>query len=319
MSPLSALADPEFWRSYGQKLRDVTNRGVAAAAGGPVDLATMVMRPFGYDRPDSEVFGSSEYIGKRMQDAGMVGDYRNPLLEMISSIATPAGMVRGAPVAARAAQAAAANAMIPQSAGIGQRGMIRTSFGRIPETNAEKLSAVEMLERQGLLNGYVIDRRGNAIHFEDPNFPPEKFATINFDGLKNNIVSNEKNIFHVEQPNGMVNPNLGTQEQAYRFLEESGFPINRLRRFSVQRQNPVDYSNILDDRKLLAEKFNQQAIEKVANDGFMLETIKTKNGKRYEAYKPDGTKVIARSYDIPEEIKTGNRRDLWNYIIGGEK
>jgi hypothetical protein len=175
MSPLSALADPEFWRSYGQKLRDVTNRGVAAAVGGPVDLAAMVMRPFGYDKPDSEVFGSSEYIGKRMQDAGMVGDYRNPLLEMISSIATPAGIVKGAPVAARAAQAAAANAMIPQSAGIGQKGAIvwHGSPHKFDKFDASKIGTGEGAQAYG--HGlYVADSSDIAMKYQPRDLNLEK-------------------------------------------------------------------------------------------------------------------------------------------------
>lgn len=70
-------------------LTDVLNRGmVAGTLGAPVDLASMAMRPFGYsiDKP----FGGSEYIGQKMQDAGLVTPKRRPLAELAAGFALPA-------------------------------------------------------------------------------------------------------------------------------------------------------------------------------------------------------------------------------------
>jgi hypothetical protein len=72
-----------------QSIKDLAYRTAASVFGGPVDLATMVMRPFGYNTPDTEVFGSSEYIGKKMEDVGLVSSARSPLTEFLSSIAVP--------------------------------------------------------------------------------------------------------------------------------------------------------------------------------------------------------------------------------------
>lgn len=83
-------------------IKDLAYRTAAGVFGGPVDLATMVMRPFGYKTPDEQVFGSSEYIGKKMEDVGLVSSARSPLTEFITSVAvpTPGGIAKGAALAA---------------------------------------------------------------------------------------------------------------------------------------------------------------------------------------------------------------------------
>ena len=130
---LNFLADPESRKAIGRGLLDAANRGmVANALGGPVDMATQVanlgIAGAGYlghksgllSRPldliDSRnVPGSSEWIGQKMQNAGMVSENRNALAE--------AGMGLLAPVAFKGAQkvggllytaeqAAAANAVM---------------------------------------------------------------------------------------------------------------------------------------------------------------------------------------------------------------
>ena len=75
------MADPS--------IRDLAYRGLAATLGGPVDLATMVMRPFGYKTPDQQVVGGSEWIGKKMQDTGLVSSARSPLQEFAASMIVP--------------------------------------------------------------------------------------------------------------------------------------------------------------------------------------------------------------------------------------
>jgi hypothetical protein len=47
-------------------LKDTGKGLLAAAAGSPVDLATMLMRPFGYKTPSEEIVGSSDYFSKKM-------------------------------------------------------------------------------------------------------------------------------------------------------------------------------------------------------------------------------------------------------------
>lgn len=65
---------------------DVANRAlVAGTLGAPVDIATMLMRPFGYK--EEKPFMGSEYIGQKMQEAGMVTPTRRPLAELATGLA----------------------------------------------------------------------------------------------------------------------------------------------------------------------------------------------------------------------------------------
>lgn len=82
-------------------IKDLAYRGLAATLGGPVDLAAMFMRPFGYSTPDQQVFGSGEWIGERMQDSGLISSARSPFAEFITSVAvpTPVGLSKGAAMA----------------------------------------------------------------------------------------------------------------------------------------------------------------------------------------------------------------------------
>lgn len=75
------MADPS--------IKDLAYRGLAATLGGPVDLATMVMRPFGYSTPDQQVVGGSEWIGKKMEDVGLVSTARSPVQEFAAGLVFP--------------------------------------------------------------------------------------------------------------------------------------------------------------------------------------------------------------------------------------
>lgn len=67
--------------------KDLAYRALASALGGPVDLTTMVMRPFGY-AVGKPVLGS-EWIGQKMEQSGLVSDARDPLKEFAASIMVP--------------------------------------------------------------------------------------------------------------------------------------------------------------------------------------------------------------------------------------
>lgn len=72
---------------------DVLNRAlVAGTLGAPVDIATMVMRPFGYK--EEAPVGGSEWIGRQMERAGMVTPTRRPVAEFMTSLA-PAAVTGG--------------------------------------------------------------------------------------------------------------------------------------------------------------------------------------------------------------------------------
>lgn len=80
--------------------KDLAYRAVASVFGGPVDLTTMVMRPFGYN-VEKPVLGS-EWVGQKMEQSGLVSNARDPLKEFAASIMIPspgglaAGLGKGA-------------------------------------------------------------------------------------------------------------------------------------------------------------------------------------------------------------------------------
>lgn len=96
MGILGAFADPQFRKDVARGLLDAGNRGaVAGLLGGPVDLATMALRPLGYnvERP----VGGSEWIGQKMQNLGLVSEKRNPLAEGLAAFAGPMAAQQIAP------------------------------------------------------------------------------------------------------------------------------------------------------------------------------------------------------------------------------
>lgn len=84
-----ALRDPQFQQDVLTGLRDTAGRGIASAVGTPVDLVTLGMRPFGYNMPDEKVVGSSEWLGKKMENAGLISGNRNPTAELLTGLVTP--------------------------------------------------------------------------------------------------------------------------------------------------------------------------------------------------------------------------------------
>ena len=88
-------------------IKDLAYRALASVVGTPVDMATMAMRPFGYRTPDEQVVGSSEYIGRQMERAGLVSSARAPIQEFLASMAvpTPGGMAKGGAMMAGMAMA----------------------------------------------------------------------------------------------------------------------------------------------------------------------------------------------------------------------
>ena len=121
---LDALLDPQFRKDVRQGLTDAANRGaVAGLLGGPVDMATGLLNAAlmggGYlgnkagllsasqmPRPIVNAVGGSEWIGQKMQDAGMVSGNRNQVAEMLAGVAIPAAMPRLGQAAFAAEQAA---------------------------------------------------------------------------------------------------------------------------------------------------------------------------------------------------------------------
>lgn len=92
---LDFIKDEQSQKAMRNGLLDAANRGVVAGLlGSPVDIATMALRPLGYsvEKPT----GGSEWIGQKMQDAGLVSDQRNPIAEALAGVAVPGAAVKAA-------------------------------------------------------------------------------------------------------------------------------------------------------------------------------------------------------------------------------
>lgn len=126
MSSLAgAVADRGFQADVARGLVDVGNRGAAAALGAPVDLAAAALRPLGYQHPAP--VGGSEWIGQKMEAAGMVTPERRPAAEAMAAIAVPGALIGGARGLSRLAD------MGP---------VVVPSAGRYGATAAEQLGAI---------------------------------------------------------------------------------------------------------------------------------------------------------------------------------
>ena len=64
---MGPLTDKQFWGDIANNTRQAAGGLLSATLGAPVDIATMLMRPFGYKVDDKKVVGSSEHI------AGLLG------------------------------------------------------------------------------------------------------------------------------------------------------------------------------------------------------------------------------------------------------
>ena len=83
------MAQPQQPRQPRQSLTDLAYRTAAGILGGPVDIATMVMRPLGYRVPDQQVVGGSEWMGRQMERAGLISSARAPVQELLTSLLVP--------------------------------------------------------------------------------------------------------------------------------------------------------------------------------------------------------------------------------------
>lgn len=151
---LGALKDPEFRRGVRQGILDAANRGIAAAFGAPVDIATMVARPFGYSTPDRQVVGSSEWLGKQMEDLGMVSTARNPVAEMLASVIMPAGVTTQGKRLYELEQAAARNLAAPRTLNtpgyVGQRGAVGFVYPQQEALDIAQRNAAKPVSEGGL-------------------------------------------------------------------------------------------------------------------------------------------------------------------------
>jgi len=110
--------------------KDLAYRALASALGGPVDLATMAMRPFGY-AVEKPVLGS-EWIGQRMEQGGLISEARDPLKEFAASVVVPSP-------GGLASAVGKGTALLPAVAGM-------TKVGKVEDVLAIPTGAAKALE-----------------------------------------------------------------------------------------------------------------------------------------------------------------------------
>lgn len=176
-----ALADPQFRSDVAQSLQDVGNRGVASVMGAPVDLAALPFRAVGLGH--AAPVGGSEWMGQRMQDAGMVSPERRPVPEALAAVAMPgamAGAVRGISLGV---DRAIANGGAGPAAGLrdAQRGAI-SPWGRTRTMEALQAGKIEEPYRLGDVTAgqaKALDRMGGIrADSTDVMMTPEAFQHI---------------------------------------------------------------------------------------------------------------------------------------------
>jgi hypothetical protein len=130
--------DEQFWRDIRQGLTDAANRGVVGGLlGMPVDMATGVLNAGlmggGYlgnklglltadqlPQPIENPVGGSEWLGQKMQDAGMVSENRNPVAETLMGLLGPSAITKGG----KAVYAMEQNAAMPSPLNAAMRGQL---------------------------------------------------------------------------------------------------------------------------------------------------------------------------------------------------
>lgn len=142
MGLLDALFDSQFRGDVKRGLLDAANRGVIGGLlGAPVDMmnglvsaATMaggvaghelgLLKPSQLPQPSQTPVGGSEWIGQKLQNAGIVSPERNPIAEALAGVALPAAVARVGPSLFAAEQAMAKNMAAPDTLNRAARGQL---------------------------------------------------------------------------------------------------------------------------------------------------------------------------------------------------
>jgi len=96
------IKDPKEWKKFGQGIADVAGRGMfAGTVGLPADLYQMGLNQFLPSNMETEnPVGGSEWIGQKLQDAGIVSEERRPIIEAVAGMFDPAIVAAKAPMLA---------------------------------------------------------------------------------------------------------------------------------------------------------------------------------------------------------------------------
>ena len=165
------LPDKQAMQGMGNDLLAALNRGgVAGVLGAPVDIANQLANLgralYGYagnkagvlsadqmPQLEDKPIGGSEWIGQKMQDAGLINNNRNALAELLAGMVMPGAMLKGGVKANQAMDAAIANAQRPNTLNTpgykGQRGA-----AALPDLPMDEESRMERMKSLGLERGW---------------------------------------------------------------------------------------------------------------------------------------------------------------------
>lgn len=218
---VGAVQDPQFRRDVGRGLLDVANRGVAATLGAPVDLAATAMGALGY-KHDAPVMGS-EWIGRKMESAGMVTPERRPVAEALASVAGPAAGMKAARGVGRAVEAAAANMSPSPGAGslAAQRGAVLVGEGRAAQPAMPNGTAVQMADPASLTYREAMQNRLGDVRSMFPG--DEYFPAVVINDGKGRTILDGHNRATVAAERGHQLPVVDLSAKEYQALKAGGY------------------------------------------------------------------------------------------------
>jgi len=195
------LLDDKFWRDIQQGLTDAGNRGIVGGTlGAPVDLAAGVINAAlmsgGYlgnklglltadqmPQPIEHPVGGSEWLGQKMQDAGMVSENRNPVAETLMGLLGPSAINKGGQ-AVWAMEQNAAKPSLLNDAARGQLGAIvyHGSPHKFDAFDMSKIGTGEGAQAYG--HGmYFADAPEVARNYKNPGGPRSGTAPLRIDDI----------------------------------------------------------------------------------------------------------------------------------------
>lgn len=300
------MAEPSF--------KDLAYRALAGTIGGPVDIATMFMRPFGYNVPPEQVFGSSEYLGKKMEQGGLVSEARDPTQEFLASMAVPTPSV---PLKAAG--------MLPEVlAGL----MGVTAYHGSPylfkQFNPARIGTGEGAQQYGAGAGYTAESRPIAESFKMSSSAERGFQFgDNKDLTREDVYSLVKEKFGNQTLDGTLATPAGVADRIMETLASGGDVTNLPKHFdpdsdrakiykelSKQLSKPSKgylYKGDIPDEILPAflnwnePLKNQEIFDKLKNNPDLLSYAKQKKIDVGEMQGRDVYEVIASGFDVNQK------------------
>lgn len=320
-------------------LGGTTRSAVAGGIGAPVDAAALGLNALiaggGYaghklgllsepPRMIENPVGGSEWIAGKMRGMGLLNDAPGSTADnwgnALGSVLVPLTAAK-APQIARGLLQMGENAAIPQTLNR-QAGMIKTPFGRIPETYEDRAKLRDLLNKNAVKSGYEVAEdsaySGASLYstITDPVTGKEVVVRISDHRPAFKYIPKDTNYFSVSPDLGDVSSG-GTFEQAISWMKDKGMPIKNIgpRYEKTIAKANADRLAAIDQAKELDAYRNAKPVVPDGKEYIMYSTKINGGGRRYDVNLLDGRKITAYSKNIPDDVKTGDRDDLVRFII----